>query len=74
MRSVFVCFDFVWIFLFSHLGEMRLPWEWSWALRLSAAPVLAPMELMQMVFWRTNFEDGKCPSPGAFCRPGPLLQ
>jgi hypothetical protein len=53
---------------------MSLPCEWSWA-RLSTAPVVAlygepttRLALMQMLFWRENFEDGHCPfpSPGLF--------
>jgi hypothetical protein len=62
------------IFRFSRFGVVSLPCEWSWAIRLSAATVVAPYwesttALMQMLFWRTNFEDGHCPSPGLFAAP-----
>jgi hypothetical protein len=45
-----------------------------WAIRLSAASVVAPFwepitALMQMLFWRKNFEDGHGPSPGLFTAP-----
>jgi hypothetical protein len=41
---------------------MSIPWEWSWALRLSAAPAVAPYwepttALMQMLVWPNNIED-----------------
>jgi hypothetical protein len=41
---------------------------------LSAATLEAPYwepkaALMQMLFWRTNIEDGNCPSPGLFPAP-----
>jgi hypothetical protein len=53
---------------------VSLPCEWSWAIRPSAAPVVAlywesTTALMQMLFWRKNFEDGHCPSPGPFAAP-----
>jgi hypothetical protein len=42
---------------------VSVPCEWSWALRLSAAPVVAPYwelktALMKILFWRNNIEDG----------------
>jgi hypothetical protein len=48
--------------------------EWSFALRLSAATVIAPYwelktTLIQMLFWRNNIEDGNCPSLGLFAAP-----
>jgi hypothetical protein len=59
---------------FSRLGIVTLPFEWSWAIRLSAATVVAPYSepqaaFMQMLFWRNNIEDGNCPSPGLFAAP-----
>jgi hypothetical protein len=50
---------------------VSLPCEWSWAIGLFAAPVVAQyMEptttIMQMLFLRKNFEDGNSPSPGLF--------
>jgi hypothetical protein len=56
-------------------GVVSLPCEWSWAIRLSAATVVAPYcrelptVLMQMLFWRKNFVDGNCPSLGIFAAP-----
>jgi hypothetical protein len=43
---------------------VSLPCEWSWAIRLYAATVVAPYwdpttALMQMLFRRKKFEDGK---------------
>jgi hypothetical protein len=57
-----------------HLGVVSLPCEWSWAIRLSAATVVAPyreskVALMQMLFWRNNIEDGNCPNPRLFAAP-----
>jgi hypothetical protein len=45
--------------------------EWSWAIRISAATVIAPYwepkaAPMQMLFWRNNIEAGHTPSPGLF--------
>jgi hypothetical protein len=64
------------IFQFTRLGVVSLPceWSWEWAIRLSAAPFVAPYwepttALMQMLFWRTIFEDVHCPSPGHFTAP-----
>jgi hypothetical protein len=60
------------IFRFSRLGVVSLPCEWSWAIRLQAATVVAPeptTTLMQMLFWRKNFEDRNSPSPGLFLAP-----
>jgi hypothetical protein len=61
------------IFRFSRLGVVSLPCEWSWAIRLSAAPVAPYWEpttaLMLMKFWRKIFEDGHCPSPGLLAVP-----
>jgi hypothetical protein len=47
------------------LGVVSLPCEWSWAIRLPTATVHYS-GLMQMLFWRENFEDGHFPSPGLF--------
>jgi hypothetical protein len=48
-------------FRFLHLGVVSLSCEWSWAIRLSAATVVAPhlepkTALMQMLFWRNNID------------------
>jgi hypothetical protein len=53
---------------------VSLPCEWSWAIRLSVAPVVVPYwepttVRMQMLFWRKIFEDGHCPNPGLFAAP-----
>jgi hypothetical protein len=64
------------IFRFSLLGIVSLPCEWRWAIRLSAATrtFVAPYwesttAHKQRLFWRNNFEDGHCPSPGLFTAP-----
>jgi predicted phosphohydrolase len=49
-------------FRFSRLGVVSLPCRWSWAIRLSAANVVARFwepkaALMQMLFWRNNIEE-----------------
>jgi hypothetical protein len=61
-------------FRFLCLGVVSLPWEWSWAIRLSAAPAVVPYwepitALMQMLVWRNNIEDGSSPSPGLIAAP-----
>jgi hypothetical protein len=61
-------------FDFRASGVVTLPCEWSWTIRLSAAPVVATYwepttALMQMLLWRKNFEDGHYPSPGLFAAP-----
>jgi hypothetical protein len=50
---------------------MSLLCEWSWAIRISAATVIAPYwepkaARMQMLFWRNNIEAGHTPSPGLY--------
>jgi hypothetical protein len=45
--------------------------EWSWAIRSSAATVIAPYwepkaAPMQKLFWRNNIEAGHTPSPGLY--------
>jgi hypothetical protein len=45
--------------------------EWSWAIRISAASVIAlywepKAAPMQMLYWRNNIEAGHTPSPGLF--------
>jgi hypothetical protein len=45
--------------------------EWSWAIRISAATVIAPYwepkaAPMQMLYKRNNIEAGYTPSPGLF--------
>jgi hypothetical protein len=62
------------IFQFLRLGVVSMPCEWSWAIKLSAATVVAPYwepkaALTQMLFWRFNIEDGSSPSPGLFAAP-----
>jgi hypothetical protein len=51
---------------------VSLPWEWSWALRLSAAPAVAQYwenttALMQILIWRNNtgIVDGSSPMQSA---------
>jgi hypothetical protein len=56
---------------------VSLPCEGSWAIRHSAASVVAPYwepttALMQKLFCRKIFEDGHCPSPELFA--GPLTE
>jgi hypothetical protein len=57
------------IFRFSCQAIVSLLCEWSSAIRISAATVIAPYwepkgEPMQMLFWRNNIEAGHTPSPG----------
>jgi hypothetical protein len=59
------------IFRFSCLGVVSLHCEWSWALSLYAATVIAQYwesttAFMQILFWQKNFEAGHCPTPGLF--------
>jgi hypothetical protein len=58
-------------FRFSFQAVVSLLCEWSWAIRISAANVIAPFwepkaAPMQMLFWRNNIEAGHTPSPGLF--------
>jgi hypothetical protein len=59
------------IIRFSCQAEVSLLCEWSWAIRISAATVIAPYwepkaAPMQMLFWRNNIEAGHTPSPGLY--------
>jgi hypothetical protein len=61
-------------FLFLRLGIVSLPYEWSWAIILTAASVVAPYwepttAFPQVLFWWKNFEDEHCPSPWLFAAP-----
>jgi hypothetical protein len=53
--------------------------EWSWAIRLSAASVVAPYYSIPLqgawkcFFRQKNFEDGNCPIPGLL-QPRPYLE
>jgi hypothetical protein len=59
------------IFRFSCQAVVSLLCEWSWAIRICAATIIAPYwepmtAPMQMLFWRNNIEAGHTPSPGLF--------
>jgi hypothetical protein len=65
------------LFLFLRLGVVSYACEWSWAIRISAASVVAPYKdpttgpgIMQMLFWRKILKMEKCPIVRGSCSPG----